>query len=58
MATDKLLQSLEAERLRLAEANSWKDLPANIRYALQKRIEDVEWQLERLKEKAPSKIEV
>jgi septation ring formation regulator EzrA len=47
----KVLQSLEAELARLMEANNWKDLPKNIRYALKNRIEDVQWQLKRLKEK-------
>jgi hypothetical protein len=51
MTDNKVLQSLEAELARLMEANNWKDLPKNIRYALKKRIEDVQWQLKKLKEK-------
>lgn len=51
MNNNKYLQSLEAELTRLKEANTWKDLPKNIRYALKKRIEDVQWQLKKLKEK-------
>jgi hypothetical protein len=52
LETNKLLQSLEAEYSRLIEANNWKDLPKSIRYAVQKRIDDINWQLERLKKKA------
>ena len=51
MDNDKLIQSLEAEYARLNEAKGWKDLPKNIRYALQKRLEDVQWQLNRLRGK-------
>lgn len=47
----KTLQSLEAEKARLTEANSWKDLPKNIRYALQKRMEDVKWSIGNIKER-------
>jgi hypothetical protein len=46
---NKHLQSLEAELARLMEANNWKDLPATIKYALKKRIENVKESIKNLK---------
>lgn len=49
--TKLIIQSLEDELSRLTEANSWDDLPKDIRRALQVRIRDVSYSIDKLRGK-------